>query len=205
MLDTALVFSKRPGEQPVPVTVRIEWLPDGTIKPALFWTPDGACYEIRHVYECTFLAHLKDKDVGIRFKVKAKVIETPEPYSDRIFEQFETYLYFADRLFCGPNIIDDRYGHCRKEYISVTLDVFPDADYELVYFHVQDMRYMVEKTLAIEPRGSFIVGGIGIWHKVDARLVNNSDDEDPNPFESVRRTAALYFEINKWFVSVKGE
>jgi len=35
---------------------------------------------------------------------------------------------------------------------------------------------MVERTIAVEPRGSFRAGGIGIWHKVDARLINSYND-----------------------------
>jgi len=61
---------------------------------------------------------------------------------------------------------------------------------------------MVEKTIAVEPRGSFHAGGAGLWHKVEARLVNADDDKDPDPNKSVRRLAALYLELNKWFVSI---
>ena len=82
--------------------------------------------------------------------------------------------------------------------------MFQDGDYELVYFIARDIRYMVEKTLAIEPRGSFNAGGIGVWHKVEARQIDFESDEDLNPLKSVYRKAALYFEVNKWFVSVAG-
>ena len=97
-----------------------------------------------------------------------------------------------------------RYGHIGKEYISVTLDVFPNCEYELVYFKVKEKRYMVENTLDVEPRGSFYGGGVGMWHRVKARQINANDDEDLDPNKSVMRLAALYFEINKWFVTVKG-
>lgn len=89
-----------------------------------------------------------------------------------------------------------------KEYIPVTLDVFPDGVYELVYFWVHGSRYMIEKTSDIEYRGSFYAGGVGVLHKVDARLVGADDDEDPDPNMSVIRVAALYLELNKWFVCV---
>jgi hypothetical protein len=203
MADKIVVYSKQINEPRIPMTVRIDWFPDGTIKPCLYWTPDGSCYQIKHVYECTPLAFLKERGVGLRFKVRAEIKETPEDYSDFQFAQHEIYLYFADNWFCGKNIIDERYGHSGKEFIAVTLDVFPVGAYELVYFIVQGTRYMVEKTLAVEPRGSFYAGGVGLRHEVEARLINADNDDDPDPDKSVLRLAALYFEINKWFVSVK--
>ena len=186
--DKTVVYSKQSGEPAVPVTVRVEWFPDGKIKPRMFRTPDGSCYEIGEVCEMTPLAMLKDRGEGLRFKVRAKT--------------FEVYLYLADNLFCGRNIIDARYGHVNKEFIHVTLDVFPDCGYEIAYFTVQGSRYKVEKLIAVEPRGSYNAGGAGVWHKVEARLVNAGDDEDPDPGKSVRRLAALFFEVNKWFVVV---
>ena len=203
MPEKTIIYSKRSGESPVPVTARIDWLPDGTIKPCLYWTPDGSCYKIKHVYETTPLAFLKDRGEGIRFKVKSVVAEAPEPYSDHQYTQHETYLYFADNWYCGKNFIDGRYGHEGKEFIPVTLDVFPNGEYELVYFKAQGTRYIVEKTIAIEPRGSFHAGGIGVWHKVKARKVNANDDEDFDPSKSTLRMVALYFEINKWFLPIK--
>jgi hypothetical protein len=62
---------------------------------------------------------------------------------------------------------------------------------------------MVEKTIAVESRGSYHAGGTGRWHKVEARQINDNDDEDPDPIKSIRRLAALYFEVNKWFVTIK--
>ena len=234
--DKTVVYSKQSGEPAVPVTVRVEWFPDGIIKPRMFWTPDGSCYEIREVCEMTPLAMLKDRGEGLRFKVRAKTKETPETYAcavadagtcayantnagDRThahapantnaaddagdrYARLEVYLYLADNLFCGRNIIDERYGHVNKEFIRVTLDVFPDCGYEIAYFTVQGSRYKVEKLIAMEPRGSYNAGGAGVWHKVEARLVNAGDDEDPDPGKSVRRMAALFFEVNKWFVVV---
>jgi len=196
----AIVYSKQTGAPPVPVTVRIEWLPDSTIKPLSYWTPDGARYDIKHVCKMTRLAYLKDRGAGIRFKVQSELTESPEFDDELLHSLYETYLYFADNRFCGKNFIDGRYGHEGKEYIPVTLDVFPDSDYEIIYFKVQDVRYMVEKTYEIELRGSFNAGGVGVWHKVEARLVNEYDDEDPDPNKSSLRMAALYFEVNKWFV-----
>jgi len=201
MSDKMLVYYKQTGENPTPVTVRVEWLPDGTVKPIMYWTPDGSCYEVKHIFECTQMAHLKERDVGVRFKVRAEVIETPESYPDHRYAHHETYLYFADSWFCGRNIIDSRYEHNGKEFIHVTLDVFSDCGYEIVYFRVKDESYQVEKTLVIEPRSSYSAGGVGIRHKVDAHLVNKSDGDDV-PHKNVRRIAALYFEINKWFVSI---
>jgi hypothetical protein len=201
MPEKILVYSKNTGEQRVPLTVRIDWLPDGTIKPCLYWTPDGSCYEVKKVYDFVNLAHLKDRDVGIRFRVRAEIAETPESYPDRRFEQHETYLFFLDNWFCGRNIIDSRYGHAGKEYIPVTLDIFPDCSYELISFSAQGARYMVEKTLSVEPHGSFFSGGVGVRHKVDASLVSVDNDTATNKIAN--RPAALFFEINKWFVSVK--
>ena len=200
MADKVIVYSKQTNEPSVPITTRVDWLPDGSIKPRLYWMPDGSCYAVRHVYEMTPLAYVKDRGEGIRFKVRAEAIVTPEVYSDHRFAQHETYLYLADNWFCGKNLIDGRYNHAGKEFILVTLDIFPNGAYELIYFKARGTRYMVEKTIAVEPRGSFHAGGIGIWHKVEARLVNTNDDEDPDPHKSVRRLAGLFWELNKWFI-----
>ena len=202
MKDKTTVYCKQTGEPSIPVTARIDWLPDGTIKPCLYWTPDGSCYKINHVYEMTPLAFLKDRGEGLRFKVRAVLKETPEPYPDSILAQHETYLYLNDNFFCGKNIIDERYDHDLKEFIPVTLDVFQDGEYELVYFEVHGTRYMVEKTIVVEPRGSFYAGGIGLLHKIKARQINSNEDEGFELLKSVCREAALYFEINKWFVAV---
>ena len=61
---------------------------------------------------------------------------------------------------------------------------------------------VIEKTISVEPHGSHYAGGVGIQHKVKARLVNASDDNDPDQTQSIRRDAALYFEVNKWFVAI---
>jgi len=203
MTENVVIYSKQHGTPRVPATVRVEWFPDGKIDPVMYWGPDCSCYKIEHVYEVTPLAFLKDRGEGLRFRVRAEVIETLEPESNLLHTQCETYLYFADNRFCGKNIIDDRYAHPGKEYVPVTMDIFPEGNYEIVYFWVHRMRYRVERTLEVDARGSFAVGGIGIWHKVEVRLVNADDEEDPDPQKSVRRLAAIYFEINKWFVAVK--
>jgi len=203
LADKTIIYIQNTGEPLIPVTARIEWLPDGKIKPLMYWTPDGSRYEIKPEYEITPLAFLEDRAEGLRYKVKAAVVETPEPYSDRRFTQHETYLYLADNWFCGKNFIDGRYVHVGKEYIPVTLDVFPNREYEIVYFQAMGKRYAVEKTVAVEPRGSFYASGVGVWHKVAARQVNADNDEDPCPNKSVRRMAGLFFEVNKWFVTVK--
>ena len=201
MSDKAVVYIKHDDNPHVPVTVRLDWLSNGKIKPCLYWTPDGSCYEIKHIYEMTPLAFLKDKGEGVRFKVRATLIETPEPYADYQFCQHEVYLYLADNFFYGRNIIDDRYGHDGKEFVPVTLDVFPDCKYELISFSVQEQQYVVEKTIAVEPRGSFQAGGIGVWHKVKAQRAS-VDGGDPKSHNYDIRISALYFEINKWFVRV---
>ena len=212
MEERTAVYSKQYGEPGVPVTVRIEWRPDGRVKPCMFWMTDGSCYVVRDVCEMTHLALLKDRGEGVRFKVRAESSETPETYDgvdadaytrgSNQYKRLELYLYLADNMFCGKDIVDARYGHMGKEYIHVTLDVFPNCEYELAYFIVQGARYKVEKLIKKEPRGSYHAGGAGIWHKVEARLVNADDDENPDPAKSVRRMAALYFEVNKWFVVV---
>ena len=201
MEENAVIYSKQSGGQRIPLTVRIDWLPNGTIIPRLYWTPDGSCYQIISLSESVPLGFLKERGEGLRFEVKAKIIETPDYDDDMLYSRCETYLYLADSRFYQKNIIDERYGHTGKEYISVTLDIFPDGDYEPVYFWCHGARYMVEKTIAVEPRGSFHAGGVGQWHKVRARLVNAKDDEDPDPSKSIRRLAALYLELNKWFVT----
>ena len=196
------IFIKQAGEPYVSVTVRINWLADGTIKPLKYWTPDGSCYEIVRIYEMTPLAFLRDRGEGLRFRVQAVIKEGPESFTDcHHFAQHEIYLYLADNFFCGKNIIDERYGHKGKEFVPVNLDVFSDCGYEIVSFEAQGTQYVVDRTVAIEPRGSFHAGGIGIWHKVEARQAS-LDGEGLYPL-SAPRMAALYFEINKWFVCVK--
>jgi len=200
MTNKPIVYSRQPSETLIPLTARIEWSPCGEIKPLMYWTPDGSCYGVKQVYESTKIAFLKDNGVGIRFRLRAELLERPD-YETPYFRH-ETYLYFADNRFSEKGFIDERYDHGGKKYITVTIDVFPDGDYEPVYFRVDDKRYMVERTLEVEPRGSFRAGGIGVWHKVEARLINDYNDECPEPFKSVRRTAALFWELNKWFVVV---
>ena len=201
MKDNVTVYIKQPGEPPVPVTVQIEWLPNGKIRPLLYWTPDNSCYEIKRVYESTQLAYLKERGEGIRFRVKAE-IKGPIEYDSSCHALHETYLYMADMRFCEKGFVDERYQNASKKYIPVTMDIFEDGDYELVYFWVDDKRYKVEDTIEIAPRGSFFAGGVGLWHKVDARLVNANNDEDPDLNNSIRRMAALFLELNKWFVCV---
>jgi len=202
MAEEPIVYIRQHGEQPIPVTARIEWLSDGSIKPCLYWTPDGGCYTILPDYKCVMLAHLKDKAEGLRYTVHAEPAETLESGYGRGAVRQDAYLYFADNRFCGRNFIDGRYGHAGKEYIPVTMDVFPNGDYELCCFWVKGLRYTVEKTIAVEPRSTFRAGGVGLYHKVKARQVNADNDDDPNPEKSIRRTAGLYFEVNKWFVAV---
>jgi len=202
MENISTIYIKQPGEAPVPVTVRIDWLSDGTIRPSYYWLPDGTKCKVIMQSKGVSIDLLKEGGEGLRFRVTSEIIDTYEPYSEILNTQHTTYLYLSHKRFHERNIIDGRYGHAGKEYIPVTIDVFPNGEYELVYFLVSGKRYMVERTLAVEPRGSFNAGGIGLWHKVDARLVNAYNDEDPDRYRSVRRPAALYLELNKWFVSV---
>lgn len=202
MRDNIVVYSKQSGEPRIPLTIRVEWLPDGTIQPLMYWTPDGTCYNVISHSAGVPIAFLKDRGVGLRFKVGAEIVETPEPYSELLNTQYETYLYLADKRFSAKNIIDDRYGHAEKEYIPVTMDVFSNGDYELVYFWARGVRYMVEDTSIVEPRGSFQAGGVGICHKVNGRVVNAENDDDPDPQNCLCRPGALYWELNKWFVLV---
>jgi hypothetical protein len=188
------IYGKQSGGAPVPLTVRVDWLPDGAIRPRLYWTPDGSRHEVTRVFESVPMAYLRDRGEGLRFRVRAKIAETPEPYSPMRNARFDSYLYLADNRFCGGNIVDGRYGHPAKEYIPVTLDVFPDGSYELVQFSVGGTQYCVEKTLNVEPRGAYQAGGVGVRHKVEARRANQEDID--------KRHAALYLEVNKWFVSV---
>lgn len=204
MEEQLIAYCKQSGEPRVPLTIRIDWLPDGTLVPKMHWTPDGTCYQVLSCAERVPLAFLKDRGEGLRFKVKSEMIATYDGDEELLHSQYETNLYLADNRFCQRNMVDERYAHAGKEYITVTMDVFPDGDYELVSFCVHGVRYRVEKTHKVEPRGSFSAGGIGLRHKVEARLVNADDDEDPDPLKSVRRPAALYLEMNKWFVSVSG-
>jgi hypothetical protein len=174
------------------------------IMPLLYWTPDGTCYRVIDSSPGIALAYLKEGGVGLRFKVRGEIIETPDPETDDLLHtQHDTYLYLADKKFSEKNIIDGRYGQPGKEYIPVTLDVFPDGDYELIYFTAHGSRYMVDKTADVDNRGSYKAGGFGVWHKVEARLVNADDDNDPDPHTSVKRLAAIYLELNKWFIRIE--
>jgi hypothetical protein len=196
------IYCKQHEEGSIPLTVRIEWLPDGKIKPLIYWLPDGTCHRVLYHSSAVPISVLKDKGTGLRFDVRSEIIETAEPDSELLYNRYDTYLYLAHKRVCEKNIVDERYVHTGKEYIPVTLDIFPDGDYELVYFVVREKRYKVEKTIKIENHGSFRAGGIGVLHKVEARLVNADDDEDPDPQKSVRRQAAIYRELNKWFIYV---
>lgn len=186
MDENPVIYCKQPGETLVPVTVRLKWLPDGTLQPLHYWLPDDSCHEVTHIYDMTPLKYLRDGGAGVRFKAKTAI--------------GDTYLYLADNKFYGKNFIDNRYGHERKEYVPVVLDIFPNGNYELVCFWVDELRYNIEKTIDISKRGTFTVGGLGLHHKVKIRLVNEYDDDCPDPDNILRREAALYFEINKWFV-----
>ena len=202
MAERVVVYVKQSGELKMPVTARIEWFPDGTIMPCCYWTPDAARFEVVSQGAGVSLALLKDRSEGLRFKVRTKIVETNEPLSEMLHSQHETELYLADRRFYEKCIIDERYVHANKEFVRVTLDVFPNGEYTLVYFWCRGVRYMVEKTIAVEPRGSLHAGGVGLWHKMEVRLINADDDEDPDPNMSVCRLAALFLEFNKWFVYV---
>ena len=201
-MENTVVYGNWQTDENTPLTVRIEWLPSGAIIPRYYWTPDGTRYEVENLYETVQCCHLKDKGIGIRFRVGSKIIETPESFSDILDSQHETYIYFADNSFCEKNMIDERYLRTGKEYIPVTLDIFPNGDYEIIHFWVHGQRYIVEKTLTRDIKGAFHTGGLGVWHKVETRLVNENDD-DPDPQMCVRRVASLYWEFNKWFTSVE--
>ena len=197
-----IVYEQQPEHRPVPLTVNVDWLSDGQIEPRHYWTPDGSRFKVLHIYECVPMAYLKDRGEGLRYKVRAKLEETVEDGSDHPHIQFVTYLYFADNRYCEKTIVDARYAHAEKLYIPVNLDIFPNGDYELISFWCRDARYHVEQTMDISQRAAFRVGGVGLRHEVEARLVNADDDEDPDPARSIRRMAALYFEVNRWFVAV---
>jgi len=197
-----VIYCKQPGEPPTPVTVRVEWQPDGKIVPLKYWTPDGICFKVNSIYEMTPLAFLKDRGEGVRFKIKSEIIDLPEMDENFLHFQYETYLYFADNFFYRKGFVDGRYGHSGKEFISVTLDFFPDAGYELICFHVRGERYIVERKLQTEPRGSYLAGGVGIRHCVEARPAGADGGENPRPYAAAR-VVALYFEVNKWFVTLK--
>ena len=191
MGEKTVVYLKLDGEPPIPVTVQICWLPNGKIRPLMYWTPDNSCYKVKHVYESTKLAYLKQGGEGIRYRVNAELAESPgQDY--HAYAHHEVYLYFASNLYCPKCLIDEGYGHASKKYIPVTLDVFPWGDYEIVGFQVDDKQYTVERTIMRESRGSYNVGGVGVWHMVEAREADGSF-----------RLAGLYLEFDKWFVNKK--
>jgi len=96
MTSKTVVYCKQDGEAPIPITVRIKWLADGTITPLKYWSPDGSCFDVVHIYDRVLLAHLKDHDKGIRFKVIAELVDMPDSNDELLHAQYETYLYFAD-------------------------------------------------------------------------------------------------------------
>jgi len=167
----------------------------------MYWTPDNSCYTITHIFEATSLAFIEGGASGIRFKIRAEITNVT-CYDRTLYTRHETYLYLADNRYCEKGFIDDRYGHAHKKYIPVTLDIFPGGEYELLCFWVDDSCYKVEKTIDIKPHASFYAGGIGIRHKVEARLVKPVNDDDPQPCERVHRQASLYLELNKWFIPI---
>jgi hypothetical protein len=195
-------YIMRCGEPYTSVTARICWSSDGKIEPRFFWTPDGTKHKIVSHGPGIFLSLLKERGEGLRYKVRSEIVDAPELHTELLHTQYDTELYLADNRFCQKNIIDERYNHASKEYIKITMDVFPDAEYELVCFWCRNERYMVERTIAVEPRASYKAGGTGLRHKVTARLVNAHDDEDPEPSRSECRPASLFLEFNKWFVWV---
>jgi hypothetical protein len=172
--------------QSIPLTVCIDWQPDGTIKPRTVWTPDGAAHRITRIYDCVPLAYLNNGGEGLRFKVQTEEIP-------------ELYIYFADGRFCEKNIVDSRYGHAAKVFVAVTMDIFPDGDYELSCFHFNGKRYQIEKITSVEPRGSFYAGGIGLRHKTEVRQVNENGGI-PDPANDSLYFISLYLELNKWFI-----
>jgi len=191
------VYGKQPEGRPIPLTARIDWMPDGAVIPLMYWTPEGGCYRVTRVSESTPIAFLKDRGEGLRFRVTGEMTENPEPCSDYQNTREQIYIYFADSFFSGKNFIDGRYGHPNKQFVHVRLDVFPDGGYELILFRLQDAAYIVEKTVSIEPHGSFSAGGAGLGHKVEARPEQDGD--------SPPRPVVIYFEVNKWFVELGGE
>ena len=206
--NNIIIYTKQPGEKPVPVTARINWLPDSTIKPLMYWTPDGSCFEVKYIHRCMPIAFLKDRGTGLRFKVSAEVTETPDWDDELLHTRHETYLYLADDRFCGKNFIDERYTHGAKEFIPVILDIFPNGKYELISFWVGAARYIVVKTIDVGPHASYSAGGVGIRHKVDVLQVsdegsdeNIDESSDGADFKEKRRhIGAVFFEVDKWFV-----
>ena len=203
-MSKIIIYEKQPECRPVPLTVNADWNVDGQIVPRYYWTPDGSRFKVLHINECVPVAFLEEKGEGLRFKMRARLEETVEEGTDLHHAQYETYLYFADNRYCEKTIVDARYDRAEKLYIPVNLDIFSDGNYELISFWFLNARYRVEQTLDISQRAAYRVGGrLGLRHKVEARLVNAHDDDDPDPDQSIRRMAALYFEINRWFLAVK--
>lgn len=201
-MSRIIVYEKQPEKERVPLTVNADWLPDGEIVPRFYWTPDGTRSKVLQVYECVPIAYLKDKGTGLRYKVRAEVEELIETDDVLLNAQYDTHLFFKSNRYCEKTIVDARYDHPEKLYIPVNMDIFPDGTYELLSFWCRDNRFRIEKTLDISHRAAYRVGGVGLRHKVEVRMVNAKDDNDPDPEHSIRRVAALYFEINRWFIAV---
>ena len=199
--DNYIVYSRQQGKPKIPATVRINWLADGAIKPLMYWTPDNSCYEVKSILDVTPLAYLDEKGEGIRIRVASELLESLDLYPAYQGCQHEVYLYFADKFFSGKNFVDERYDHENKKYIPMVLDVFQNGEYELVHFKVNEAEYMVERTISVEPRISYRAGGAGICHKVEAKQISDEGNSNLSDDKSTYRLAAIFFEVNKWFVA----
>jgi hypothetical protein len=202
-MTKATVYGKPMGGAPVPMKVRVEWKADGLISPTLYWTPDGTCYQVKPGCKSVQLAYLKDRAVGLRFEVRSKVIHTPHPYPELHYALCEAYLFLEDGRVCEKNFLDARYQNPKKSYITVEIDFHPNGEYDLAYFRHQDERYKIEAVSEIDHHGAFLAGGVGIRHKVSVRKVNPHDDDDPDPDNPDVRVTAIYWERDKWFISLK--
>ena len=200
MAERIVVYSKQENGEMMPLTMRVEWLPTGVIKPRMYWTPDGSCFQVTHVIECVRLAHLKSGGKGIRFKVMAMMIESEDIGAEPSPVSYEIYLYLADDFFCAANMIDEQYAHDGKVYIPVTMDIFPGGDYELICFWVRGVCYCVDRTYDVTLGGSYEAGGVGLRHGVMATMVKDAGGDAVNATKLSSRKASLYLELNKWFV-----
>ena len=197
-MSTPTVYIKQSEGIATPITVRIHWLANGDWYPTLFWMPNGICYEVSlPILERAPLSCLKEKGVGTRITANVNMAEDSGESTNLCKGGQSVHIYFADSKFDAKCIVDAAYNHNKKLYISVEVDIFSEGSYELVGITVDSDKYLVSRTLSVEPRGSYGAGGVGICHKL--RVVKEGQQGDcPLPW----REANVYLEFDRWFIHI---
>ena len=125
-----IAYSKWGEKTQTPVTARIKWLADGTIEPQMYWMPDCSCFQVKHIYECTALAFLKEKGVKTRnHLISGSPASQLLSYlaNQDMFDSVHTLsnkngimmtLYVDDIIFSSPNRISANFIEIVENIIS---------------------------------------------------------------------------------------